>query len=216
MCRRAAAHGDSASALKVPLISSDDVSPNGAANMNQRIASRVATAVAVTAIIGAAACGDRTAVTPVAPTLKTAGGANGVPASHGDTTFTSPPGDTAINSTPNKPVGSFNLALYVGVAGQGADTLQSIPAVGVAVTAYKISYVPVAGSGSDTLKVVETAVATGTTDTNGKLALSNLTGTSFRIEGVPPAGSGLGTGSLQLGQQYAADITATLYLRRTP
>jgi hypothetical protein len=120
------------------------------------------------------------------------------------------PGDTSINTPPSSTVA---FAAHVGVAVAGPDTLQNTPLAGAVVTVYRIDLQRVPGATTDTLQAVETAVGSATTNSTGDVSVADLAQAAYRVEAVPPAGSGLATGSLSISGPYPGPVHLLFILR---
>jgi hypothetical protein len=117
-----------------------------------------------------------------------------------------------VRNTPPAPVSAsvIELAVYVGVAQPGPDTLKSTPAANARVSILRRTYV--SSTGPDTLTVKDVLVASGTTDALGNVSFSNLPGVSYRIEAVAvdhPAAPA----ALEIAPPYASKVAASLFIR---
>jgi Prealbumin-like fold domain len=120
-------------------------------------------------------------------------------------------GDTARTGAPFTPATSIDLAVTVGAAQSGQDTLAYTPLSGAAVTVYERKLVATPGAGADTLTVSERVVATATTDASGKARFAGLPAAQYRVEAVR-AGNG-GSASVTLAPPYAAEVGVLLIIR---
>jgi hypothetical protein len=125
----------------------------------------------------------------------------------------SPPGDTARTTPPAPaPATSIALAVYVGIASPGADTLRSTPAANARVSVSSRTFARGTGTGPDTLIVTETLVASATTDAAGKVSFSDLPATGYRIEAVTDGGRG----AIQIAPPYASTVATSIIIRPAP
>lgn len=120
----------------------------------------------------------------------------------------SSPGDTALTGTPFVPSANVDLAVTVGAAVAGQDSLQYTPLAGAKVTVFARKLVATPG-GTDSLSVSETVAADATTDANGKVRFAGLPSAEYRVTAVAT----LGAASVTLAPPYPAAMNIRLIIR---
>lgn len=120
----------------------------------------------------------------------------------------SSPGDTALTGTPFVPSAHVDLAVTVGAAVAGQDSLQYTPLAGAKVTVFARKLVSTPG-GADSLSVAETVVADATTDASGTARFAGLSSAAYRVAAVAAAGSA----SVTLAPPYPAAMNIQLIIR---
>jgi hypothetical protein len=121
-------------------------------------------------------------------------------------------GDTAGTPAP-VPASTIELAVYVGIASPGPDTLASTPAANARVSVLRRAFTP--GTGPDTLVVTETLVASGTTDALGNASFANLPAAGYRIEAVAGTHPNSPT-AVQIAPPYPSKVAASIIVRPRP
>jgi hypothetical protein len=121
------------------------------------------------------------------------------------------PSDTGGVTPPVTGATAITLAVTVGTAVPGPDTLEYAPLANAKVSVLRQTFTRGPGTGADTLTTSETVVASGTTDANGVATFQNLASASYRVEAVAAAG-GQGA-SVWIVPPYAANVAATIVIR---
>jgi hypothetical protein len=162
-------------------------------------------AVTAAMLLVLAACGGD-ATSPTDPGAAGSLSASQVPpGTSGDTARTNPP--------PPTPASAIELAVYVGIASPGPDTLASTPAANARVSVLRRTFTP--GTGPDTLIVTETLVASGTTDALGHASFANLPAAGYRIEAVAGTQPNSPT-AIQIAPPYPSKVAASIIIRPVP
>jgi hypothetical protein len=120
----------------------------------------------------------------------------------------SSPGDTALTATPFVPSANVDLAITVGAAVAGQDSLQSTPLASTKVTVFSRKLVATPG-GADSLTVSETVVADATTDASGQVRFAGLPSVAYRVAALGTGGSA----SVTLAPPYPAAMNIRLIIR---
>jgi hypothetical protein len=89
--------------------------------------------------------------------------------------------------------------------------MQSSPLANATVTLSSQTTTRKAGSGADTLTLVETVVATGSTDAAGDVVFAGLTPLPYRIDAVR-AGGGAAT-TIRIAPPYASTVRVAVIIR---
>lgn|SRR5689334_12261594 len=188
--------------------------------MKQNVTKRIVGIVAAMGLPVALACGGSSTNEPLRRTSDAGAGAGVASdtATHGGGTGGSPHDSGGPGNPPPapKPVALFTLLIHAGTPHPGAaDTLQTDPLAGAAVSVTQRGYVFTPGNGQDTLTFTETIVATGTTDANGDITFPNLKGAAtYVIKSAPPAGLALSAPTLIIPNAYSETIKASLVFRK--
>lgn len=158
--------------------------------------------VMVATVFALAACSGSDTLSP-GPSTSLSGGSHG-----NDTTVTSGPQNPP---TPPPPVvSSFNLSGIIFGQVPGADTMQTVPVAGAAITLVKVATVD-----GDTLNPSITTTTT-TTDSQGAYRIENLAPAYYVISIGAPAGSPYENATSAIGPARATEIKVFVSLARKP
>jgi hypothetical protein len=150
-------------------------------------------------LLGAVACSDSTPLS--SPEIS---------ASSASTDTLSTVGGPGSVERPFVPATAIDLAVTVGSAVAGQDTLAYTPLANATVKVFSRTLVHSNASGRDTLSLSENEVARGTTNAAGEVSFAALPAVAYRIEAALGAGS---PWSLFIAPPYPEDVRVRLIVR---
>jgi Bacterial Ig-like domain (group 2) len=118
------------------------------------------------------------------------------------------PQDTAVVTTQPAGVATYDLIVKV-VGAVGADTTQTQPVSGVALTVTRTS-------DAQGHAITPVVAGTATTDATGSASLLGVAGGNFTVAAVPPAASAYRSATVITGAPLASQATVRVLLLRNP